>query len=120
MRSNYYETARWFGNSDTSTSEQYYGFEWPGLVDIHREQFWRLLLELNELSRTKDANGDPLVQFIFTKFDRNCVVAFRFTSDWAERHYGHWNLVKIAPSLGRGVWRPFTEHGDETLKTWVY
>ena len=98
----------WHGNTDHATSPS--AFDYHSLSaskDIHPRQFRSIVRFLKKLTTVRDANGEFVVQLIYTRFTGSQpVVAYRFTSDWAYRQYDR-ELIRRGSSLGRGVFEPF-------------
>ena len=110
------KAGKWFGNSTSAASCFFYHGE--GASDFHRTQWEAVVNELKRLTIVRDKNGDFVVQLVYHREDKNFVIAYRFTSDWAYRQYES-KLVHIGGSLGRGAFDPFSESGKYEMDTLV-
>lgn len=105
------QSTRWYGDCGGTSPLFFYYEERPNQpehTDYMRSQFRAVRGLLQELTRERDGNGDPVVKLVAEPSGpvRKPYVAYRWTSDWARRTYDR-ELVRIGGSLGRGVWQPF-------------
>lgn len=98
---------RWHGSN--IRGDMYFGYGGAGASDLHWHQINLVAHRLEELLDMRDGNGRAPVQLVFTRLDHvNPVIAYRWTSEWADQRYDH-ELVSLGGSLGRGMWTPWED-----------
>lgn len=102
------EKGKWHGTNIRGAAYFSYNAK-SASADIHPPQFEAVVKRLEELSRTLDGNGQPIVKFVFTRYKHdNPVVAYHWTSEWADNKFDR-ELVELGGSLGRGIWDPWKD-----------
>lgn len=106
------ENVRNYGNTDTGTMPHTFFYHPDGNTPGAQEEFEAVIQTLSDLAHSRDGNGDVIAEFVaLRRSPRIHFVAFRFTSDWAYRHY-YSGVQQTGPGLGRGTYRPFKRPED--------